>query len=329
MSTEKDTTLGDLEAYNDVFADIMNVLMFKGKTYVGEDELEQGREKSSYESDHRAKVRPQYRDIHKYWKNCKVRIAYVGLENETEPENDMPLRTIGYDGAAYRDQISYYTDAEGKRRKNVERYPVVTLVLYMGYKKHWDKARTLYEALGENLDARLKPFVNDYKIHLFEIAFLEEKDVQKFKSDFRIVADYLVQMRKNNDYKPAPIQIHHVREVLNAMAALTQDARFEEEYVESGKGDEPKTMSEVLDRIENRGRKAGHQAGLKEGRKAGLKEGRREGRTEMIKLMAFLAANGRSDDIVKAGSDEGFLNQLLLEYQNNFKTQGLEIEESL
>ena len=120
----------------------------------------------------------------------------------------------------------------------------------MGYHKRWDKSKSIYEVLGDGLDDALKPFVQDYKINLFEIAFLEEEDVELFQSDFKIVADYLVQMRKNNDYKPSPQEIRHVREVLNAMAALTQDTRFEEVYAEAKqKGDEPKTMSEVLDRV--------------------------------------------------------------------------------
>ena len=38
---------------------------------------------------------------HKY----TFRISYFGLENETASEDDMPLRIIGYDGAAYRDQV--------------------------------------------------------------------------------------------------------------------------------------------------------------------------------------------------------------------------------
>ena len=35
-----------------------------------------------------------------------------------------------------------------------------------------------------------------------EITYLEEENVELFQSDFKIVADYLVQMRKHNDYKP-------------------------------------------------------------------------------------------------------------------------------
>ena len=299
MATEKDTAMGDLEALNDVFADIMNVLMFKGKARVNEADLEQGREKSSYESDQEIRLRPQYRDIHKFWKKCEVRLAYIGMENETAPEDDMPFRAIGYDGAAYRDQIYYYTDEEGKRHKSTERFPVITLVLYMGYKRRWDKAKTIYETLGDSLDEELKPFVHDYPINLFEIAFLEDEDVELFQSDFKIVADYLVQMRKNDDYMPTPVQIKHVREVLNAMAALTQDTRFEEVYIEAEqKGDEPKTMSEVLDRVENKGRTAG----------------RKEGQMEIAKLMNYLLTNGRSDDAIRATNDESFLNKLLTEF---------------
>jgi len=174
--------------------------MFGGIEYVKEDELEQGRERSSYSSDSKI-IRDQERDLSKFWKQNEIRLAYVGIENETEPEDDMPFRNIGYDGAAYRDQISYVIDKEGNRHKEIERYPVITLVLYMGYKKRWDKARTIYEALGDRLDENLKPFVHDYPINLFEIAFITDDQLKKFKSDFWIVADYLVQMRKNNNFK--------------------------------------------------------------------------------------------------------------------------------
>ena len=38
---EKDIAEKTLEAYNDVFADIVNVLLFQGKHFVKEDELEE------------------------------------------------------------------------------------------------------------------------------------------------------------------------------------------------------------------------------------------------------------------------------------------------
>ena len=236
----KDITEKSLEAYNDVFADIVNVLLFDGKEYVKEDELEQGRERGEYQGENG--IREYERDSSKFWKQSNIRIAYFGLENETEAEDDMPFRVIGYDGAAYRDQIGYYTDDDGKRQRNSLRYPVVTLVLYLGYEHTWDKARSLYEALGDRIPDGLRPFVQDYRLNIFDIAFLPDEKVDQFKSDFKVLADYLVQMRKNDSYVPSEQIIVHVREVLNLMSQVTDDSRFAETINEIEKGDEPKNM---------------------------------------------------------------------------------------
>lgn len=39
-----------------------------------------------------------------------------------------------------------------------------------------------------------------------------------FKSNFRIVADYFVQIRKNKDYIPTDTQMKHVKEVQRLMS---------------------------------------------------------------------------------------------------------------
>ena len=262
---EKDMMEKTLESYNDVFSDIVNVLLFSGRNKVKEDELEQALPRSIYKADQ--KLREQERDTAKYWKKHNIRISYFGIENETDSEEDMPFRIIGYDGATYRDQISYETDANGKRKLNDNpRYPVVTLVLYFGLKR-WDKPRTVHEVLGNNLDDDMRPFVHDYPINLFEIAFLSDEQVEMFQSDFKIVADYFVQMRKNKEYKPSETQIRHVREVLQLMSVLTNDRRFEEAVndVENlGKGAEPRNMCDVLDKVENRGIEIGKERLAKE-----------------------------------------------------------------
>lgn len=64
----------------------------------------------------------------------------------------------------------------------------MTLVLYFGTEK-WNK-HSLYECL--NIPDDLKPFVNDYKINIFEIANLTKEQVNMFKSDFKIVAINLI-----------------------------------------------------------------------------------------------------------------------------------------
>ena len=99
----KDVAQKALEAYNDVFSDIVNVLLFTGKRYIKEVELDDGNTESSYRTTTR--IREQRRDIVKYWRKKGVQIALYGLENQTAVDGDMPLRVIGYDGAAYRAQI--------------------------------------------------------------------------------------------------------------------------------------------------------------------------------------------------------------------------------
>ena len=231
MKNRKDVTEKALEAYNDVFADIVNVLIYKGEEVVSENELEQGKDRSVYAGE--KDLREQERDTTRYWKQNNIRIAMFGIENETEPEDDMPFRIIGYDGAAYRDQIRYEKAEGGKRKKVLDRYPVITLVLYMGYEKRWDKAKSIYEVLGDRVDPAFGKYVHNYPINLFEIAFLPDEVVSAFKSDFRFVADYFVQMRKTGTYTGSNEEMVHVKEVTQLLTALTNDIRFAEAVTEA------------------------------------------------------------------------------------------------
>ena len=248
-SKEKDITQKALEMYNDVFADIINVLLFKGENVVTEDSLTDVLQESILKID--GGIRAQYRDIAKYWYKSKIKLSMFGLENQTKPEKRMPLRVFGYDGTEYVKQA--------KKENNKEvLYPVITLVLYFGYNSRWNQPKSLFELL--EIDERIKPYVNDFKINLFEIAYLDREKIDMFKSDFWILADYLYQMRVNKDYVASDTVIEHVDELLMLMSAMTKDYRFEW-TINEVKGKEHVTMCEVLDRVEARGR----EEGIKEG----------------------------------------------------------------
>ena len=249
----KDITEKMLEKYNDVFADILNVLLFAGGDVVDESALTDALPMSMLKIDGR--VRTQERDIAKYWRKNKINVALFGLENQTVPNKLMPLRVFGYDGAEYVKQ---------SRKENSDRakYPVITLVLYLGYEKRWNYPKRLFDVL--DIDKDIRPYVNDFKINLFEIAYLEREKVDLFKSDFRILADYLYQMRKNRDYIADKTNIGHVEELLTLMSAMTGDNRFEE-TINDFKGKEKVNMCEVLDRVEGRGIEKGRLEGRQEG----------------------------------------------------------------
>ena len=252
-SKEKDITQKALEMYNDVFADIINVLLFNGENVVTEDSLTDVLQESILKID--GGIRAQYRDIAKYWYNSKIKLSMFGLENQTKPEKRMPLRVFGYDGTEYVKQA--------KKENNKEvLYPVITLVLYFGYNSRWNQPKSLFELL--EIDERIKPYVNDFKMNLFEIAYLDREKIDMFKSDFWILADYLYQMRVNKDYVASDTVIEHVDELLMLMSAMTKDYRFED-TINEVKGKEHVTMCEVLDRVEARGIAKGREEGIKEG----------------------------------------------------------------
>ena len=256
----KDITEKALEDYNDVFADIVNVLLFNGEEVVRQDQLIEGSPYSNYTEN--GKIRSQERDIYKYWNHNQLRLAAIGFENETKEEEDMPLRVMSYDAAGYRAQINNGKDG---------RYPVVSLVLYYGYKKKWSKAKTLYDRL--EVPDKLKEYVFDYGMNLFEIAYLEDSVVDKFQSDFKFVADYFVQMRKTGKYIAPNEKIVHVQEMLSLMSALTDDTRFTDVY-DDIKGKERVSMCTVLDEIETRGIEKGIAKGLEKGIEKGIEQGR-------------------------------------------------------
>ena len=248
---EKDITQKTLESYNDVFADIVNVLLFDGEQVIHPDELVDQAPRSVYKADGR--VREMERDVAKRWTKNNIRIACIGLENQSEPDAAMPLRVIGYDGAEYRGQLT-------KESKNAPLYPVVTLVLYFGHTKHWDKPLTLHEAVG--VSERFRPFVPDYKINLFEIAWLDRDKVNQFRSDFRIVADYFVQKRESGEYIPGREKLGHVQETLQLLSVMTGDHRFEDGFSEEDGGQGgAQNMCEVLDKIVAKGEARGEARG--------------------------------------------------------------------
>jgi len=209
---EKDKVQRTLESYNDVFADIMNVLLFDGREVVKEDELTDAQPFSYYKMDGE-KVRGQERDVAKFWKNGEIRLSLIGLENQMKTERAMPLRVIGYDGAAYRSQLNQ----KGKKHY----YPVISLVLYFGTKRHWKKNRSLRDVVI--VPDELGRFVSDYKINVFELAWLTDQQIHAFKSDFREVALFLRSLRTGERFLDSGKKLEHVMEILDLFRVMGEN----------------------------------------------------------------------------------------------------------
>ena len=239
---EKDITEKHLEAWNDVFADIVNVLLFKGKRLIKENELEADTKDSMFKAD--GEIHEQERDVSKFWKNGEIRISILGFENQTVPDKDMPLRVISYDGASYKQQLL--------DKKTKQRYAVTTIVLYFGTKEKWSTPKNLLGCF--KVPDELKPFVNDYKINVFNIAWLSDETIDMFQSDFKFVAKYFQTVRLKKDYKGSNEEIRHVDALLKMLSALTGDNSFEEVYNEFNLQDGGVTMEGFIEKYKKEGK---------------------------------------------------------------------------
>ena len=81
-----------LLSINEVFADVANVLLFKGERLIEEKDLSSADKHSQYHTD--GKYHEQIRDVAKYWYFKDFQIAMFGLENETDVERVMPVRLL-------------------------------------------------------------------------------------------------------------------------------------------------------------------------------------------------------------------------------------------
>jgi hypothetical protein len=176
----------------------------------------------------------------------------------------MPLRNFGYEGASYRSQLD-----------SRELYPVVTLVLYFGTQERWTEPRTLKGLV--NVPDYLDKYVNDIKINVYEIAWLDDETINKFTSDFRLVAQFFVDKRKGlKEIMKDETTIKHVDAVLKLLSAMTGDNEYEE-IILTGEG-RITNMCEIAQSLINQGREEGLKNGLIEGAVTALAWLVREGR---------------------------------------------------
>lgn len=281
---QKDISEKILEDYNDVFADIVNVLVFQGEQIVKPEDLVDTRLRSHYKADD-AQLHEQARDVAKFWMTGGIIFAMCGLENQTTIDYDMPLRVIGYDGAAYRKQLH---NKESRRR-----YPVMTLILYYG-KRPWKTPRTLKERI--NVPKGLKDYVSDYRINVFEISYLREEQVKMFQSDFQIVADYFVQTRKGKIYQKSTKVMRHVDAMLSFLSVFTEDRDYLNVDLSTHEGGI--NMCVVLQEAKL--------FGIREG----IERGRQEGEDQLAELISHLLLFERFDDIKRVTEDKGYRREL-------------------
>ena len=251
------------------------MLLFNGEQRIRPDELKAVLPRSVYKASD--KLHEQERDVVKCWKEEGMYLALLGIENQSDVMEEMPVRVIGYDGASYRSMLNKRHEEERYGRPKPPIYPVVTIVLYFGDRR-WNKPKNLKGIL--DITKELEPYVNDYHVKIVEVQYLDDETVGKFRSDFRYVAELFTQKRKLREkqiekIKLSKLSIAHAEETLELLAAVTGDRRFEEAFIAERKGGEG-GMFEVFDIYEQRGIAIGKEQGIAIGEERGIAIGAKQ-----------------------------------------------------
>ena len=169
------------------------------------------------------------------------------------------------------------------------------------------------------LSEEWKAYVQDYKIFVFDIAYLEDETIDRFQSDFKLVARFFKDRRLHQDsFTGNNTIIKHAEAFMELLSVFTSDSIYQENIPairrEKEAGKEIPMCWVVESHIEKgrligleEGKLIGYQsgkedgilAGREEGRLAGHEEGRLAGREEEACLTArMLFKNNASMELV-------------------------------
>lgn len=144
-------------------------------------------------------------------------------------------------------------------------------------------------------------YIDDLKLHVFEMRYLREQTRKLFQSDMRIVVDFLAE---GNTYRSNQKIMHKsaLIKMIKVLSGETDIEDIEEWLTRQGIREEDEvTVCELFDQYERKGRVEGRI------------EGRAEGENRFVKLVQMLMDSGRNDDLRRAATDQKYREQLYME----------------
>ena len=218
------------------------------------------------------------------------RTSYVllGVENQTDVHYAMPVRNAIYDALQYGRQVA---DIAAEHRRNKKDFsgknngeylsgylkedhirPVITLVIHFGAEE-WDGPLSLHEMMSTR-DMELLSFVENYRIHLIDLAKLTEGQLNQFSTSLKEVMGY-IKYSKNKEQLLKFLQTDSHRSIeMNAVRVIKTITNTpikvseEEEEIEMCKA-----IEDLIAESEARGRAEGEVRGRAEGETRGEAKG--------------------------------------------------------
>lgn len=262
---KKDTVEKEFMSYPDIVSDMLNVLLYQGSAVTKAENLLSGPTETVYQGKQR--LRSQQEDLSKYvMKDGKISLMYL-ISNQTKTDGKMVLRKAGYTGGVYRDQY------EGKL---ADIFPVIQVVLYWGMPR-WKGSRSLKQFLKRRkLLGEEWKYVDEIRLHVFEMRHLPKETRALFQSDMRIIVDYLA----GEDIRSCEQNVVHKAALVKMLGLFSGETDLESIVIKlestNIREEDNVTMKGIFSQVWDEGKTEG----IKEGKREGIEEGKREGKEE-------------------------------------------------
>lgn len=298
MKEKMDTVEKEFVSFPDIAADVINVLLYEGKKVTQVNNLCSGPTETVYQG--WEMLRSQYEDLCKYeLSGGKIRLMYL-IVNQSRTDGKMLLRKAGYVGGIYREQYE-------EKMQNC--FPVIQFILYWGSPR-WRSSREFGKLFGKrNFPEEAWKYIDELRLHIFEMRHLSEETRKLFQSDMRIVVDYLAEgdgYRSNRQIKHKAALIKMIKVLSGEIDTENIEKWMEEQGIRE---EDELTVCELFDQYVRQGRTEGMAAGRAEG----IVAGRIEGENRFARLVQMLMEGGRNEDLQKAVSDQSYREQLYME----------------
>ena len=289
---KKENIIVDYLSQPEVFASLFNGFVFGGKQIVKPEILREvdGRLRFLL-TDGTAKGRKDTYEVIKRERDIvrevtldgnRIHLAVLGVEQQSEIDYSMALRTLVYDTLEYLKQARMI-EQEHKRKKDVRGreflshfkkedilIPTITIVFYTG-KEKWDAARDLTGLFGDISHVEeMLPFMVSSPLNL--ISVYEVEDTLKYQGSLKTIFELLryvddgtamlefIQKNKNTYSK--------LDEATGRILSLLIDMDFpdnKEEGERDGDVDMCKALEEIKKMSEDKGKEEGKAEGIKQG----------------------------------------------------------------
>ncbi len=165
--------------------------------------------------------------------------------------------------------------------------------------KRWSGCQSLAQIT--NIPPEFAPHFQDYKVKVVDVAFLDDAVIERFTSDFKLVAKFFKSRRLGTKPWDDETQIKHFTEFVDFISVYANDSRYE-------------NVKEELENLTKKG---------EESMCYMAQELLDKGERKILKLMNYLLSNGLVEEAKEAIASKELRDTMYEKYGIDISSEGI------